>query len=91
VVGRAGSGLTEFISHGTEGLLCESDVQMVRSLKQLVLNEHERIRISEHNRTVASVLTWTAALDAHEDVYERAGTRSAPGIKAAERLGIDLS
>ena len=88
VVGRAGNGLTEFIRHGVEGLLGESDAQLVRCLRQLVLSSDERLRISEHNRCVASVKTWADTLGAHEDVYERARSRSAaPAMSAATRSG----
>jgi glycosyltransferase involved in cell wall biosynthesis len=77
VVGRAGSGLTEFLRHGVEGLLCDSDAHMVRVLERLVRRDDERFRMSEHNRTVAPLKTWANTLEAHEDVYERARPRSA--------------
>ena len=85
VVGRAGSGLTEFLRHGVEGLLCDSDAHMVRGLERLVLRSDERFLMSEHNRTVAPVKTWANALEAHEDVYERARSRSPLAMEAVAR------
>ena len=82
VVGRAGSGLTDFIRHGVEGLLCASDQEMVDGLERLVTDADLRSRLSEHNRAVPSVKTWAHALDAHEAAYATARARSAAGFVA---------
>jgi glycosyltransferase involved in cell wall biosynthesis len=76
VVGRAGSGMTDFIRHGAEGLLCKSDADMVADLRRLVVDRDLRSEISEHNRTVPSVKTWAHALQEHEVAYSAALARS---------------
>ncbi len=85
VVGRAGSGMTDFIRHGVEGLLCASDPQMVESLARLVVDADLRRVMSEHNRTVRSVKTWAHALDAHEAAYAAACARPTIG---ADRIPV---
>jgi glycosyltransferase involved in cell wall biosynthesis len=69
VVGHAASGMTDFIRDGIEGMLCSSDLDMVERLRELVLDHDLRRRISEHNRTVASTMTWTNAMLAHDAAY----------------------
>lgn len=75
VVGRAASGLTEFVTDGVEGALCDSDDAMVLALRRLVEDDEDRHRIAEHNRTTSSTLTWAHALDSHDLVYDLAGSR----------------
>jgi glycosyltransferase involved in cell wall biosynthesis len=69
VVGHAASGMTEFVRHGVEGLLSESDEQMVGQLADLVTDAGLRRRMSEHNRTTASPLTWENAVARHDATY----------------------
>lgn len=69
VVGRAGSGMSEFVRDGLEGWLCGSDVEMVNRLRDLVDNAGLRLRVSEHNRTTPSAMTWANALDHHDAAY----------------------
>jgi len=83
VVGHGDSGLTEFVTHGVEGLLCRSDEEITLGLRELVENSELRTRMSEHNRTVASTMTWENALRAHDQVYAEA---CAPRPKAVPRL-----
>jgi glycosyltransferase involved in cell wall biosynthesis len=88
VVGHAGSGMTDFIRHGVEGLLCASDRQMVESLARLVVDTDLRRAMSEHNRTVRPMKTWAHALDAHEAAYAAVCARStldAGHVPAKER------
>lgn len=76
VVGRAGNGLSDFVTHGREGFLGLSDRDLVAALRRLVLDADLRHRMSEHNRTVAPAQSWARTLDDHEDVYARAVDRS---------------
>ncbi len=69
VVGHAASGLVDFVRHGVDGLLADSDGDLVRLLAGLVRDPAARTRIAEHNRTVPSGLTWAAALDRHDATY----------------------
>ncbi len=72
VVGRTGTGLAEFITHGVEGLLAGSDREMVRALQLLVEDAGLRWRISEHNRTTPTAMTWRHALARNDAAYARA-------------------
>ena len=78
VVGRAGSGLTDFVGHGVDGLLCGSDTEMVGALRRLVVDPALRRLISEHNRTVPSPMTWSRAMAAHDEVYLLARSAARP-------------
>ncbi|MEP7088835.1 MAG: glycosyltransferase family 4 protein [Nocardioidaceae bacterium] len=72
VVGHAASGMTDFVRHGTEGLLCGSDAEMVLALRELVVDRDLRRAMSEHNRTTPSPLTWSSALERHDTTYAHA-------------------
>jgi glycosyltransferase involved in cell wall biosynthesis len=72
VVGRCGTGLEEFVRDGIEGLLCDSDEDMVRGLVRLVSDTGLRNRLAIHNRLTRTSRTWQNSLDAHELIYARA-------------------
>ncbi len=76
VVGHSASGMTDFIRDKVEGRLCSSDLDMVERLRELVLDHDLRRRISEHNRTVPSTMTWANAMRAHDAAYSQ--VRSSP-------------
>jgi glycosyltransferase involved in cell wall biosynthesis len=75
VVGQATTGLTEFVTHGVEGLLGRDDADVGASLRLLVTDEGRRLRMSEHNRTTPSPMTWGHAMERHDAVYEGLGGR----------------
>lgn len=91
VVGRSGTGLAEFVGPG-EGLLAASDRDMVGALQQLVEDRSLRWRISEHNRTTPTTMTWRYALARNDAAYAHAGTVMA-GRRGAgrRRLAGELS
>jgi glycosyltransferase involved in cell wall biosynthesis len=70
VVGLASTGMTEFVRHGREGMLCRDDADLVDALRRLVTDDTLRTRISEHNRTTRSPLTWAHALDRVDEAYD---------------------
>jgi len=72
VVGRARTGLTGFVRDGIEGFLGDTDADLLGALRDLAVDHDLRHWISEHNRTVPSEMTWTRALDAHDEVYAAA-------------------
>lgn len=72
VVGRTGTGLSGFIQEGVEGLLCDSDAEMVEALADLVEDDDLRRWIGAHNRTVPADMTWARSLRAHDRVYAQA-------------------
>jgi glycosyltransferase involved in cell wall biosynthesis len=69
VVGHAASGMNDFIRDGVEGRLCSSDLEMVERLCDLVVDHDMRHRMSEHNRTVPSTMTWSNTMLAHDAAY----------------------
>jgi glycosyltransferase involved in cell wall biosynthesis len=85
VVGHSASGLSDFIRNGVEGWLSPTDETIVERLRLLVEDDDLRLRISEHNRTTPSELTWTHSIDRHDRAYDIAGSRSLssrPGLLA---------
>jgi glycosyltransferase involved in cell wall biosynthesis len=85
VVGRADSGIPEFVRHGEEGLLGATDDELRRNLQRLVEEPATRYRISEHNRTVPSPMTWDAALARHDAAYAAAAVVSGAPRRAGLR------
>jgi hypothetical protein len=67
--------MAEFVRHGVEGMLCRHDADMAAALRRLVLDDALRRRISEHNRTTRSPLSWAAALDRVDEAYDVALAR----------------
>jgi glycosyltransferase involved in cell wall biosynthesis len=83
VVGHASTGMPDFVRHGVEGLLCVDDDDMVASLGHLVADGDLRLRMSEHNRTTPSTMTWERAMARHDAVYD--------DVTAHRRTGCELS
>jgi glycosyltransferase involved in cell wall biosynthesis len=77
VVGHAGSGLSEFVRNGVEGWLVASGTEMVDRLRDLVEQDDLRHRVSEHNRTTSSGMTWAHALERTDAAYAQAGASRA--------------
>ena len=70
VVARAQSGISEFISHGEEGLLATSDGEMVTQLVELILDSDRRASIAEHNRSTPGPPTaWHHSVERHVTLY----------------------
>lgn len=76
VVGRSNSGVTEFVRDGVEGLLAGSDAEMADQLRILADDAALRAQVSEHNRTIASPMTWDNAMTLHDQAYVAAGART---------------
>jgi glycosyltransferase involved in cell wall biosynthesis len=70
VVAQARSGMSDFVTHGVEGLLCNDDADMVRRLRDLVVDPDLRRRISEHNRLIPSTMTWQNTQARHDAAYD---------------------
>lgn len=77
VVARRASGVAELIEHGVNGLLADSDDDLVAHVLQLVQNRELRAAISLTNRSTTPPCDWSVVLDAHLSVYRDAvGARS---------------
>lgn len=72
VVGRAGSGITEFIEHGTSGLLAHTDAGLVDHLVRLARDPDQVQHLTAHNRSRAPALGWADVLGQVERLYSRA-------------------
>jgi 2,4-dienoyl-CoA reductase-like NADH-dependent reductase (Old Yellow Enzyme family) len=72
--------MADFITHGVEGLLCDDDADMVRGLRDLVVDPDLRRQISEHNRLTPSTMTWQNSLARHDVAYEALRATS-PGLR----------
>jgi glycosyltransferase involved in cell wall biosynthesis len=73
VVGRAGTGVVEFVRDGVEGLLASSDADLAAAVARLVADPGLRARIAEHNRAVPPPVTWDEVVGRSADAYARAG------------------
>ncbi len=76
VVGRAGSGVADFVASGHEGLLGRDRAELSAALLRLATDHDLRDTIAVHNRADQPVrCTWPAVLGSFEECYERAGSR----------------
>jgi phosphatidylinositol alpha 1,6-mannosyltransferase len=79
VIARAGNGVSDFIEHGHEGLLCDSPDALVDAIVHLVHNADDRTRILAHNRTTQPTnCTWPVVTEAFARCYENAAARVHP-------------
>lgn len=72
VVARSGSGITEFVSDGVEGLLARDDEQIADNLVLLASDVALRHQIRAHNRAVAPAGDFADVVAAAEREYARA-------------------
>jgi glycosyltransferase involved in cell wall biosynthesis len=81
VVAKARTGIREFVANGQEGLLAQSDRDMVTQLLRLIRDPELRQTIAAHNRAVPSRVDWHEVVGMNEATYLRAialmGTRRA--------------
>jgi phosphatidylinositol alpha 1,6-mannosyltransferase len=79
VIARAGNGVSEFIRHNEEGLLCDNGDELVEAIVQLVEDTETRRRIGAHNRgTEPTNCTWPVVTEAFARCYDRAVALAAP-------------
>lgn len=85
VVAKANSGVSEFIRHEREGLLCGSDEDMAEAVVRLVRDRELRLRIAAHNRTVDCPAGWGALLQRTDAAYASACLAQATGAQTKSR------
>jgi glycosyltransferase involved in cell wall biosynthesis len=78
VVGRAGSGLAEFVTHGRDGFLATSDRDLVRVLAGLLARPGERARMTAHSRRPPSGVDWDSVLRRTAAAYGTAAELARP-------------
>lgn len=72
VVAFAGTGVSDFIVDGRNGLLVDSDSEMAAALASLVRSRKTRTALTEHNLATESGFSWASVLTTCEDVYAEA-------------------
>ena len=72
VVAKARTGIREFVANGQEGLLAQSDRDMVTQLLRLIRDPELRQTISAHNRAVPSRVDWHEVVGMNVATYQRA-------------------
>jgi glycosyltransferase involved in cell wall biosynthesis len=86
VIAFAGTGVSDFIQHGHNGLLVGSDTEMVQAINRLVSQPAVRERLIAHNLSTESGFGWPSVLRACEDVYRQAFERVGRPPVLSERL-----
>jgi glycosyltransferase involved in cell wall biosynthesis len=69
VVAMRDSGPAAFIRDGLEGLLADSDADMVAALARLARDAALRLRIARHNRTTPPPYAWDDVIALHLETY----------------------
>ena len=72
VVANGRGGVGEFIAHGREGLLAETDAGIVHALSTLIGSADLRSDMFRHNLRVAPVLNWATTLRLADGLYDTA-------------------
>ncbi len=73
VIAFAGTGVSDFIQHGRNGLLVDSDAEMAEAIARLACEPAARDRLAAPDLT--SGFGWPSVLRACEDVYRQAFAR----------------
>ena len=76
IVGRAGSGLSEFVIDGMNGYLCSDDAAMSAALARLVREPALLHRLTGFNRMSPPTHTWAHALESLDVAYAAARAQS---------------
>jgi glycosyltransferase involved in cell wall biosynthesis len=75
ILARAGTGIQDFLFHGIDGWLVDSDHAMADTIVDLA-HERDRLdRVAAHNRSTDPGDTWPTVLRACETLYQRAAVR----------------
>lgn len=72
VVGRAGSGVSEFVRDDVNGFLAADDDEMVARLTTLAVHPSVRQRMAAYNRSVPPTQDWSRVVELAEAEYARA-------------------
>ncbi|KQU67613.1 hypothetical protein ASC58_13880 [Phycicoccus sp. Root101] len=73
VVARHGTGVTEFVTHGVEGLLAGDDRELAEHLARLCTDDLLRQRMVRHNHHVPPPLDWSQVSERNTAAYVLAG------------------
>jgi phosphatidylinositol alpha 1,6-mannosyltransferase len=77
VIARTRNGVSEFVHHAEEGLLCASTDELVEAIVRLVEDTETRHRMRDHNRSTDPIeCTWPTVVSGFADCYQRAATHT---------------
>jgi glycosyltransferase involved in cell wall biosynthesis len=82
VVAKARTGIREFVEHEQEGLLADSDGDMVEQLLRLVVDSELRDKITTRNREHPSPVDWDDVVHLNVDAYRQALTLAGRPVTA---------
>lgn len=72
VLAKSCTGIREFIDHGREGLLADSDEELVVNMAHLIRHPEVRAEMAEHNRTTLPACDWDDVVKLNLQAYEEA-------------------
>lgn len=72
IVALSGTGVEDFVAHGREGWLVDSDAAMADTIASLARSPELVERVARHNRTVAPSISWPQVLRRCDALYRRA-------------------
>lgn len=72
IVALSGTGVQDFVAHGTEGWLVDSDAAMVGMIVGLATSRDALDRVTAHNRSVPPSITWSGVLRSCDALYQTA-------------------
>jgi len=78
VLGRQGSGISEFVTDGVNGYLARDDEEMAQALARLVSQPQQRAAMTAHNLAHRPAQDWVSVAAVAEAEYERAISAMAP-------------
>jgi glycosyltransferase involved in cell wall biosynthesis len=78
VISHKASGVRDFITHDREGMLAESDRDMISCITRLASSPVTLRRLRDHNARTAPAVSWTDILRACDDLYETARAALSP-------------
>ena len=73
IVGRVGSGISEFVTDDVNGFLADDDEELVRRLTTLAVHPSVRSRMTAYNLKTDPAQGWDQVVQAVELEYARAG------------------
>lgn len=76
VVSLAGTGITDFVAHGREGLIAADDACLAKALALLVGSADLRAAMTGNVRGTPPAASWAITLQAADRVYEQAAVLS---------------
>lgn len=91
IIALSGTGVEDFVVHGREGWLVDSDQAMVDTIASLARSPELVARVAGHNRSVTPSITWSEVLRRSEILYRRAALmhgRSWPVPHVASAVGV---